>query len=144
MTLAWLNTCLRQIDSQIPTSAGCESWGRMRKATAWLQRLPKWSSTAPSARVTHFLLLSLPPSLSLYLSFSHPPLADPAAPNSSQRNICIYIFLNLIKKIPGWVLMSLQMFGPWVWRWGSLAGGGVGSRLIFPGENVIAETIKSQ
>lgn len=36
--------------------------------------------------------LSLPLSLSPY----HPPLADPAAPNSSQRSI--YIFRNLIKK----------------------------------------------
>lgn len=86
---------------------------------------------SPSAKVTHFLFLFF---------FFFPPLADTAAPNSSQARICI----NLIKmaKIIGIdsYIPFLQTISPWVCLdssgWGVWRG-----QSSFSGENVTMEMV---
>lgn len=108
---------------QNPTSGGL--WkqernenGHRMTATALLMKFP-----SPSARVTHFLFLS-------FFFLSHPPLADTAAPNSSQRSIC----MNLIKK--DWSYWGGLLCSPDPLVLGFLAGEKVeaGSVLIFLGK----------
>lgn len=83
---------------------------------------------SPSAKVTHFLILSL----------FFPPLTDKAAPNSSQGRMCI----NLIKvaKIIGIdsYITFLQTISPWVCLNSSKCGVWQG-QLSFSVENVTME-----